>query len=90
MDGMSSVAVLMTLAVAMGGFLWLARGLGSKQDPREPPFVAASIPYIGHIIGLMRSKFNYYVQLRYTQFRLRRGAVANCICSQQNPFPRYI
>ena len=69
MDDMSSAALLTALAIAMGGFLLLARGLGSKQDPREPPFVAASIPYIGHIIGLMRSNFNYYVQLRYTQFR---------------------
>ena len=32
--------------------------------PQEPPVVATPIPYIGHIIGLMRSKFNYYVQLR--------------------------
>lgn len=64
MDGMSQPAVLTALAVTLGAFLIVVRGLGTKQDPREPPFVAAGIPYIGHVIGLMRSKFNYYVQLR--------------------------
>ena len=31
---------------------------------KEPPVVASAIPYFGHAIGLMRGKFNYYVQLR--------------------------
>ena len=66
MDSMSQTAFLTFLAIAAGISFMLARGLGSKQDPREPPVVVASIPYIGHIVGLMQSKFNYYVQLRYT------------------------
>lgn len=35
------------------------------HDPREPPLAPQSIPFIGHMLGLSRSKFNYYVQLRY-------------------------
>lgn len=35
------------------------------HDPREPPLAPQSIPILGHMIGLSRSKFNYYVDLRY-------------------------
>lgn len=35
------------------------------HDPREPPLAPQSIPMIGHMVGLSRSKFNYYVDLRY-------------------------
>ncbi|KAK4696316.1 hypothetical protein P7C71_g1579, partial [Lecanoromycetidae sp. Uapishka_2] len=32
-------------------------------SPQEPPLVTTTIPYVGHVIGLMRNKFDYYVQL---------------------------
>lgn len=35
------------------------------HDPREPPLAPQSIPFVGHILGLSRSSFNYYVDLRY-------------------------
>ena len=31
---------------------------------QEPPVAATTIPYVGHVIGLMRNKFDYYLQLR--------------------------
>lgn len=34
------------------------------HDPREPPLAPSSIPIVGHMIGLSRSSFNYYVNLR--------------------------
>ena len=33
--------------------------------PQEPPTVSTYIPYVGHVIGFMRSKFEYLVQLKY-------------------------
>lgn len=33
------------------------------HDPREPPLAPQSIPLVGHLVGLSRSKFNYYVDL---------------------------
>lgn len=44
--------------------LYIASADINMAGPQEPPVVTATIPYIGHVIGLMRSKFNYYVQLR--------------------------
>ncbi|KAI1484241.1 cytochrome P450 [Daldinia eschscholtzii] len=34
-----------------------------SHDPREPPLAPQSIPIIGHMVGLSRSKSNYYVDL---------------------------
>ncbi|KAI1109257.1 cytochrome P450 [Nemania sp. NC0429] len=33
------------------------------HDRREPPLAPQSVPLIGHMIGMSRSKFNYYVDL---------------------------
>lgn len=55
---------LIFLALSVGTGLIIVRWVSSMPDPREPPLVSASIPYIGHVVGLMRSKFNYYVDLR--------------------------
>lgn len=35
------------------------------HDPREPPLAPQSIPFIGHMLGMSKSSFNYYVELRY-------------------------
>ena len=63
MIDISQPALLMLLAVSLAS-VFLVRMFSTTQDAREPPLISASIPYIGHVIGLMRSKFNYYVQLR--------------------------
>jgi hypothetical protein len=62
---MSPTMLVLVLAVGMGIYGVLARLLGNKQDPREPPLVSATIPYIGHVIGMMRKPLSYYVELRY-------------------------
>ncbi|KAF2970322.1 hypothetical protein GQX73_g3177 [Xylaria multiplex] len=33
------------------------------HDRREPPLAPQSVPLVGHMIGMSRSKFNYYVDL---------------------------
>ncbi|CAJ2509173.1 Uu.00g141990.m01.CDS01 [Anthostomella pinea] len=33
------------------------------HDPREPPLAPQSLPNVGQMVGLSRSKFNYYVDL---------------------------
>jgi hypothetical protein len=34
------------------------------MDPREPPLVRPKIPFIGHLIGLMRHQTTYLQMLR--------------------------
>jgi hypothetical protein len=58
-----------TLLLAVAGLAALvflaSRTITSGHDSREPPLAPSSIPVIGHILGLSKSKFNYYVELRY-------------------------
>lgn len=35
-----------------------------KYDPREPPVVSSLIPYVGHILGLLRYGQRYFEILR--------------------------
>ena len=44
---------------------------------QEPPLVKATIPYVGHLIGIMQSK-NYFVELRQV-FRMPDKLVPNII-----------
>jgi len=57
------VIALIVAALVAGVLILLQRG--SKRDSREPPLVSGPVPVIGHVIGLMRRSFNYYVDLRY-------------------------
>lgn len=53
------VAILIAMIVA-----FLVHTLGPRVDPREPPLIKPRIPFIGHIIGLMRHQANYHTKLR--------------------------
>ena len=56
--------LLIFLAIGIGTYFVSFRTFETMQNPQEPPALSGIIPYVGHVIGLMRSKFNYYVQLR--------------------------
>ncbi len=64
MGGAWQPTTMVLAAVGIGACYVLAHLIGMKQDPREPPLLPTTIPYLGHAIGVMRHKYNYYVQLR--------------------------
>ena len=44
--------------------LWL---LGFEDvQPKEPPVVRSQIPFIGHMLGLLKHHNNYFTKLKYT------------------------
>ncbi|KAI0521198.1 cytochrome P450 [Xylaria bambusicola] len=54
------------LVIFAAGVVAVAYFLARKtvaQDSREPPLAPQSVPLVGHMIGISRSKFNYYVCL---------------------------
>ncbi|GAB1317100.1 hypothetical protein MFIFM68171_07310 [Madurella fahalii] len=51
---------IITVVIAV----FLAHALGPRVEPREPPLLKPRIPFIGHIIGLMRHQANYHTILR--------------------------
>lgn len=58
------VSLVASISVLLLSYLILHKMFRSGHDSREPPLAPQSIPVIGHLIGLSRSKFNYYVNLR--------------------------
>lgn len=36
-----------------------------KVDPREPPVISSTLPYLGHILGILQNGGKYYKMIRY-------------------------
>jgi hypothetical protein len=61
LDGYTPSIVLATAAVLL--VCWSR--LSVRVDPREPPILKPTIPYIGHIIGLFTQQSSYFEKLRF-------------------------
>lgn len=61
-SGDSITALLVLTGAATVAYL-LARSMFG-HDPHEPPLAPSSLPLIGHVVGLSRSSFNYYTELK--------------------------
>lgn len=62
-----STLVAFAIAFVLSLTLWY---LGVEDvEPGEPPVVRSSIPFIGHMIGLLRHHNNYFTILRCAGFR---------------------
>jgi hypothetical protein len=63
--------ILTILAVILCVGILISHSLRIKVDLREPPVVYPKVPFIGHIIGMVREGPLYlrrlgYVRIRYT------------------------
>ncbi|KUI68413.1 25-hydroxycholesterol 7-alpha-hydroxylase [Cytospora mali] len=72
--GNSTTPLLVLIGSAILTYLVVRSMFG--HDPHEPPLVPSSIPLVGHLVGLSRSSFNYYTELR---------AVTDCRWSRTPP-----
>ena len=52
------------VALALVGIMLAQRLLAPRLDPREPPVLKPRIPLVGHIIGLLRHRSNFFGLLR--------------------------
>ncbi|KAL8940751.1 MAG: hypothetical protein Q9211_002132 [Gyalolechia sp. 1 TL-2023] len=57
-------AIWISLAIVAASSWLFNRFLAVKHDPQEPPLVPPKIPLVGHLIGLVMRKNDYYVDLR--------------------------
>ncbi|KAK1830673.1 cytochrome P450 [Podospora conica] len=60
-----SPAVVVCIGALTLALVVLRKATKTSHDPREPPLAPQSIPLIGHIIGLARRNFEYYVDLSH-------------------------
>lgn len=80
------------LLVALGGAAWyiLDYLFAPKHSVNEPPLVSQSIPYIGHLLGLLRYGTHYYEMKWYSSSSRcdqEFGSSADRIFSTQFNFP---
>jgi hypothetical protein len=43
----------------------IRRVFSNEHDPREPPLVSSTIPFVGHLLHMMKSGTNYIDRLWY-------------------------
>ena len=55
----------MALCCVIGGFYLLKYLLTPKHASCEPPILSPRIPFIGHALGLLTEKANYFITVRY-------------------------
>lgn len=70
MAGKIDATTLVLLALATALFFVLEYFMGIRLDRKEPPLIPSRIPYVGHIIGLIRNGTRYYAKMRYELFRI--------------------
>lgn len=58
-------SLLLSLLSFAAVYLLANRYFIGKHDPDEPPLLPPKIPVVGHVIGLIRQKVYYYLDLRY-------------------------
>lgn len=56
LDGYTPSIIMAALAIGL--ICW--QRLQVKIDPREPPILKPTIPFVGHIIGILRYQMAYF------------------------------
>jgi len=58
-----------SVLLAIGAIVLLCwQRLSVQLEPQEPPLLKPTVPYIGHILGIIRHQSGYFDKLKYTQF----------------------
>lgn len=69
--------IILTIATAV---YLLGLVIGVKRTDNEPPYISPKIPIIGHAIGLLQRKYDYYVTLRYACSLICFGTISLNYC----------
>lgn len=57
---------LLLLAFAAAIWIWALHVYAPSHDPWEPPVITSRIPFVGHIVGLLRHGTRYYQMKRWS------------------------
>lgn len=70
LEGLGAYTVPLLVVAALS--LLLSRYVGVKMDPREPPLKTPTIPYVGHLIGMLTYQIEYIQGLMYVPHLLNK------------------
>lgn len=58
------MAWLIAFGIAFGCWLLLENYLNISHDAKEPPLIPQSVPYVGHLLGMLWDGSRYYTKIR--------------------------
>ena len=58
------MVLVLTVVLCVAVYYGNSQFLEGRYDPREPPPLPQKFPFIGHVIGMLRKKGRYYIELR--------------------------
>ena len=58
------MAWLIVLVIALTCWILLEKFLSLSHDAKEPPIIPQTLPYVGHLLGMLRHGSRYYTQIR--------------------------
>ena len=67
------MAWVWALPITVCIWLLLEKLLNLPHDAKEPPLIPQSIPYVGHVLGMLRQGSRYYTQIRSAAPPLRHS-----------------
>ena len=65
------MAWLMVLVIALSCWILLEKFLSLSHDAKEPPIIPQTLPYVGHLLGMLRHGSRYYTQIRSVLVKLK-------------------
>ena len=77
---LSFTSFSLTLAAIACTIYLLDKVLGIHTSADKPPFVTPNVPYIGHAIGLLRRKYDYYIDLRCVIGGVTKSRLESSLC----------
>lgn len=90
-SGLQVPLLLLVAAVASAAWFALDYVCAPRLSPKEPPLRAHPVPYVGHILGLLRHGTKYYEMTRSVALLLSRAeenyAKHSCKAVQSANFP---
>lgn len=64
----ASFLLLVSILLVSGTLAFLhliSRSVGPSHHPKEPHLIPQRIPYIGHVLGLVKNGLGYYLGIRH-------------------------
>jgi len=60
LNGIPAVPFLLVISLVISVTALLDKVLRPKRNALEPPFVPMTVPYFGHLLGVIGKQANYY------------------------------
>lgn len=62
--GFAKMSLIVVVAIAVACSLLLQKFINVPHHAQEPPLIPHSIPYVGHLLGILRDGTQYYSKIR--------------------------